>query len=31
MARETSGSFTPAARAITSEIVKGTPGEFIMP
>ena len=31
MARETSASLTPAARAITSEMVKGTPGEFIMP
>ncbi len=26
MARSTAGSFKPAARAITSEIVKGTPG-----
>jgi hypothetical protein len=31
MARSTAGSFTPASRASTSEIVRGTPGEFIMP
>jgi hypothetical protein len=31
MARATSGSFTPASRASTKEMVSGTPGEFIIP